>query len=269
MASQEACRSDTLTLPFGLVVAAFVPPFPPILSTRPTAFFGFAVPMSGYAKLFSEIVDSSIWEESNETRIVWITLLALCDCDGYVRGSSGWLAGKAKVTQMACELALEKFKQPDARSRTPDHEGRRIEQLEDGWLVLNYIAFRERLSSDPQAIATRERVRKHRMNVTRRYVTPEALQSVTSPVSASAYASVPDGGYRGEGFKEPTIEEVRLLFAKAGGSETQADMFWHFYNSKGWLVGKTKMKRVGSAVAGWILRNQDNAPVNTNPTNYL
>lgn len=38
MVSQEACRSDTLTLPFGLVVAAFVPPFPPILSTRPTAF---------------------------------------------------------------------------------------------------------------------------------------------------------------------------------------------------------------------------------------
>ena len=131
----------------------------------PAAAF-LSLKMSGYVKLFSEIVDSSIWEEPHEIRIVWITLLALCDCDGYVRGSSGWLAGKARVTTTACELALEKFKAPDPRSRTPDNDGKRIEQLEDGWLVLNYIAFRDRLSTNPKTVATRERVRKHRESVT-------------------------------------------------------------------------------------------------------
>ncbi len=118
--------------------------------------------MSGYAKLFSEIVDSSIWDEDSDTCKVWITLLALADQDGYVRGSDGWLAGKSRVSLGKCVLALGKFKEPDLRSRTPDNGGRRIEQLDDGWLILNYISFRDRLSNDPKASATRERVRKHR-----------------------------------------------------------------------------------------------------------
>jgi hypothetical protein len=142
--------------------------------------------MSGYVKLFSEIIDSSIWSEPHSTRVVWITLLALSDCDGYVRGSIGWLAGKAKVTNAECRAAIAKFLSPDPHSRTPDHDGRRIEALEDGWLVLNYLAFRDRLSSDPKAIATRERVRKHR----ERYMALRNAESVTPAVPASASVSV-------------------------------------------------------------------------------
>lgn len=147
--------------------------------------------MAGYTKLFSDIVDSSIWDEDAETCKVWVTLLALSDANGYVRGSPGWLAGKAKVSVELCERALEKFKNPDPRSRTPDNDGRRIEQLEDGWLILNYISFRGRLSNDPKSIATRERVQKHRekhRSVTDRY---RALPSVTTDSPASASASVP------------------------------------------------------------------------------
>jgi hypothetical protein len=140
--------------------------------------------MAGYTKLFSDIVDSSIWTEDAETCKVWVTLLALSDANGYVRGSPGWLAGKSKVSLEKCELALEKFKKPDPQSRTKDNDGRRIEVLEDGWLVLNYIAFRERLSSDPKSVATRERVRLHRENVLRN------TASVTTRRPASASASV-------------------------------------------------------------------------------
>lgn len=31
--------------------------------------------MNGYTKLFNSILDSTIWGESDETRLVWITLL--------------------------------------------------------------------------------------------------------------------------------------------------------------------------------------------------
>lgn len=129
---------------------------------RDSGGFLFTTNMAGYVKLFSEIVDSSIWEEDSDTCKVWITLLALADQDGYVRGSEGWLAGKSRVSLGKCVLALRKFKEPDLRSRTEDNEGRRIEQLEDGWLILNYISFRDRLSADPKVVASRERVRKHR-----------------------------------------------------------------------------------------------------------
>ena len=36
-----------------------------------------------YVKLWSDLLDSSLWvQESPETRIVWITLLAMADADG-------------------------------------------------------------------------------------------------------------------------------------------------------------------------------------------
>lgn len=151
--------------------------------------------MAGYVKLFSEIVESSIWDEDSDTCKVWITLLALSDQDGYVRGSPGWLAGKSRVSLGKCTLALRKFKEPDLQSKTEDNEGRRIEQLEDGWLILNYISFRDRLSTDKQSVATRERVRKHRERYNALRNGNQALHTVTSekPVVASVDgdASVP------------------------------------------------------------------------------
>lgn len=152
----------------------------------------------GYTKLFADIVDSSIWHEDSEVRVVWVTLLALCNADGFVRGSVGWLAGKARVPEVKVRQALDTFQRPDPQSRTPDHEGRRIEQLPDGWLVLNYLAFRDRLSSSPKAVSTRERVRRHR----ERYRELRNANSVTPHHSASA--SVSEGS--SEGTSEGTGE---------------------------------------------------------------
>ena len=141
----------------------------------------------GYTKLFSDIVDSSIWDEDAQTRVVWVTLLALSNPEGYVRGSVGWLAGKSKVPIQCTSLALQKFAAPDPHSRTPDHEGRRIEVLEDGWLILNYLLFRDRLSTNPTSIKTRERVRRHR----ERYIALRNARSVTAHHSDSDSDSVP------------------------------------------------------------------------------
>lgn len=146
--------------------------------------------MSGYTKLFSDIVDSSIWREDPGICKVWITLLALSDADGYVRGSDAWLADKAKVELSVCSEALLKFQSPDPISRTTTHDGRRIDKLDDGWLILNYLQFRDRLSNDASAASSRERVRRHR----ERYKALRNAQSVTSavPVYASASSSVPE-----------------------------------------------------------------------------
>jgi hypothetical protein len=40
------------------------------------------------------------------------------------------------------KIALIKFELPDADSRTKDNEGRRIETIEGGWLILNYQKYR-------------------------------------------------------------------------------------------------------------------------------
>jgi hypothetical protein len=98
---------------------------------------------SGYTKLFGSIVASTIWREDDKTRIVWITLLALSDKDGYVAGSIPGLADLARVSIAECEQALEKLQQPDKYSRSPEHDGRRIEAVEGGWFILNRVKYRD------------------------------------------------------------------------------------------------------------------------------
>lgn len=61
-------------------------------------------------------------------------------------------------------------------------------------------------------------------------------------------------------FVPPTIEEVEQAFFektkdRAFSHET-AVKWWNFYNSKGWFVGKNKMKSWKSAIVTWLKTDQ-------------
>ncbi len=101
-----------------------------------------------YTKLFSSIITSTIWIEDNPTRIVWITMLALADKNGEVQGSVPGLARLAGVSVEECDAALATFLAPDERSRTKTDEGRRIEEIDGGWLLLNHAKYRRMASLD-------------------------------------------------------------------------------------------------------------------------
>lgn len=97
-----------------------------------------------FTKLSSSITESTIWQETAETRIVWITLLAMCDRHGEVHSSIPGLASRAKVSLEQTEIALSRFLAPDKYSRTKDHEGRRIREIKTGgWLLLNHAKYRD------------------------------------------------------------------------------------------------------------------------------
>lgn len=98
--------------------------------------------MASFVKLFGSILDSTIWRESHQTVRVWITLLAMADARGEVSASVPGLADRAKVTLDECLEALERFRSPDQWSRTKEYEGRRIEDIDGGWRILNYLSYR-------------------------------------------------------------------------------------------------------------------------------
>ncbi len=98
--------------------------------------------MSGYTKLLSSITDSTIWQEPHAIRIVWITMLAMADQNGYVAAAVPGLASRAKVTMEECQDALKRFQEPDEWSRTKDFEGRRITPVDGGWILLNHAKHR-------------------------------------------------------------------------------------------------------------------------------
>jgi hypothetical protein len=100
--------------------------------------------VTGWTKLFSSIVTSSVWVESHATVRVWIAMLACADADGVVEGSLPGFANIARVTVEEMRRAVETLSSPDPDSRTPDHAGRRLEAIAGGWRLLNYVAYRER-----------------------------------------------------------------------------------------------------------------------------
>jgi len=57
-------------------------------------------------------------------------------------------------------------------------------------------------------------------------------------------------------FTAPTLLEVEKIFISKGSTKLEAEQFYNFYGSKGWLIGKNKMKSVPLAVAGWLTRNK-------------
>lgn len=95
-----------------------------------------------FTKLFASITESTVWCEPDSTRIVWITMLAMADSKGRVWASIPGLANRARVTVQQVENALITFKSPDHYSRTPDNEGRRVEDIDGGWRLLNHEKYR-------------------------------------------------------------------------------------------------------------------------------
>lgn len=98
--------------------------------------------MSGFTKLVPEIIQSSIWNESPEIRVVWITLLAIKDEEGYVRGDVATIARLANIPLEKTAEALKKFQEPDPHSHTPDHDGRRVMSTTGGYVIVNHDRYR-------------------------------------------------------------------------------------------------------------------------------
>lgn len=117
-----------------------------------------------YNKLFTKILDSSIWLESTDVRIVWITFIAMMDQDGIVPLSSvGNVANRARVSEEAATTAINCLEAPDHRNPDQDDEGRRIERIPGvGWKVINSEKYRDIVKAETQRMQNRERVRKHR-----------------------------------------------------------------------------------------------------------
>lgn len=118
---------------------------------------------SMYNKLFTKILDSSIWLAPDPHRLVWITLLAAMDEDSNVMFASHLnLAARARVSPEEALEAITAFESPDPYSGDPDNEGRRVERIPGGWHVLNGQKYRALVTKAVARERTRERVAKFR-----------------------------------------------------------------------------------------------------------
>ena len=122
----------------------------------------------GYTKIFESLLDSTVWQESKETKLVWITMLLMKNRLHVVEASVPGLAKRAGVTVAECEEALKRFLAPDPYSRTRENDGRRIEVVDGGWKVLNGEAYKLKMGPEQrkeyQAAWMREYRRRRKEN---------------------------------------------------------------------------------------------------------
>lgn len=143
-----------------------------------------------YNKIFTKILDSSIWLEPSPTRIVWVTLIAAMDENGFAAFASvANLGHRAIVTPKEAKEAVTTLENPDSNSADPDNEGRRIERVPGGWMILNAEKYRDIVTRSMVQEQTRARVARHREKKKRNATVTECNDFVT-PSEAYTEAEV-------------------------------------------------------------------------------
>lgn len=207
-----------------------------------------------YNRLFTKILDSSVWLEPIATRIVWVTLIAAMDQDGVAHFSAVEnLANRARVSIDEAETAIKCFLSPDSNSGDPEHEGRRVERIPGGFLILNAGKYREIFSREIQREQTRIRVAKHREKKRVVTVCNDLKQTVTqSEADADADAEAKtDTEKKVRRFAPPSQAEASVYCAKVGVSEALLAKWFAFYETNGWKVGKNPMKSWQASIRYW------------------
>jgi hypothetical protein len=179
--------------------------------------------MVTYTKLFSDILASSIWNEPDSVRIVWITMLALSDRDGIVGASVPGLAHLARQPLEATAAALEVLSAPDPYSRTKDHDGRRISAIDGGWQILNYERHRERASIEEKrakdaARQARKRERDRAKDASRKVTRGPARSPKIAQAEADAEAKA-DASAGSSGPPTPAGPDVAMPSVPLGGRQ--------------------------------------------------
>ena len=180
-----------------------------------------------YVKLFAKILDSSIWLEPNPTRIVWITLLAAMDQDGFAQfASPGNVAARALVSREEAEAALKTLESPDPNSSDPENEGSRIERVPGGWVIRNAHKYRELGSRERQREGNRERALRFRERNAR--VTPHNASVTGESRHTEAEAEVKEKPSARREKKPPDSrhEEFKTSLGKYWKSKNAVDMPW-------------------------------------------
>ena len=234
--------------------------------------------MAGYTKLFNSILASTVWRENPTTKVVWITLLAMAGKDGIAEGSVPGLADFARVSLAETEQALKVLSAPDPYSRSQDHQGRRIEAVDGGWLLLNHAKYRAKMNADERREINRLRQARYRAetkasrsmsradatNNASRYIAEAEAEAEAEEKNKSAEASstpafltYPVVGLNGTPWQlsEAQVAEWATLFPGL-------DVRMECRKAKAWVdanPGRRKtfggMKRF---LAGWLTRAVDN-----------
>lgn len=249
--------------------------------------------MAGFAKVSTGILDSSLWLGSEELRLVLLTSLLMAQpreftepvkeiAFGSLEGTGyevppgwyGWvdaaapaIVARANVNTEKGTEALRQLTRPESESRSAEFEGRRILRVNGGFVILNFMRFRDHdTTAKDRMKRLRQRVREKKaakkmaaekraeeaLRERSRNVTPE-LRNVTANRGQRTEVEEPkrEGARPSSSKARPgSVGDVAAYFAEAKLDGDPGE-WWDHYEANGWHVGKTSMKDWKAACRNW------------------
>lgn len=143
-----------------------------------------------YTCIFKRTLASRVWSLSPSTRCVWLWLKLQADPEGYVSADLAGVAAGANVTSEEARRAIDGFcsADPDADPDDP-HEGRVLERVRGGWLVLDHESEREMAKTETRNARNARYARARRAREATERLRPHAANDV-EPTSVPADAPV-------------------------------------------------------------------------------
>ena len=229
-----------------------------------------------YNKIFTKILDSSVWLEPTPTRIVWITLLAAMDEEGFCAFTAvGNVAGRARVTIDEAKSALDILAAPDPESSDPENDGRRIERVPGGWVVLNAKKYKDIVTRANAQEKTRERVKRFREKGKKGNADVTPCNAEETLTNGSVLSSVSDTESYSEKLLLPAVIKLPSTRGKFYPiTQEQIDHWQDLFpavdvlqslrKQVAWLEANPKnvktVKGMPRFISGWLSREQDRAP---------
>lgn len=94
--------------------------------------------MGTFSKIVDSILDSTLWEESPEARLVFLGMTFASDLDGeLLTRTRSALARRLNLPEDYLDRGLAVLTSPDPASANQAHEGRRVVPIDGGWLVVS------------------------------------------------------------------------------------------------------------------------------------
>lgn len=237
--------------------------------------------MSGFTKLFSSIVTSTVWCEDYPTRLVWIAMLATADSNGVVTATIPGFARIAGVSTDEMRKAFTTLTSPDPESRSKELDGRRIIVLDNGdWQLVNYAKYRAARDQDVRRLQNREAQARYRENhVSKSKQTSADVIKVShgQPRSAQEEVEVEVDGEaetktqkskkskscvqdtpRPPTFTPPTPDQI-AAYCLEHNISIDRQRFIDHYTANGWKVGRNPMRDWEAAIRNWYRNDKTNS----------
>lgn len=164
-------------------------------------------------------------------------MLALKNKAGIVEGSIPGLADMARLSLEDTMEALQTLRSPDPYSRTKEHEGRRIQDIDGGWLVLNHEKWRKKMSADERRDYLRVKQREHRAKVNKSVNKSKQMSTMSTHTDKEADTET-----------KPFIEQLKSDSFNAG-----VDIDAELQKAKRWCI-RNKRKCTERFFRKWVER---------------